>query len=98
MRVRLVRVGFAVLLDEAVVFVWVTSASESDISKDSIRQGRDSIRQGREAARDYISLWPLPSVCCGGVLLSHNPSVAVPSALPGLASRFGMLLGVSPVL
>ena len=36
--------------------------------------------------------------CCGGVLLSHNPSVAVPSALPGLASRFGMLLGVSPVL
>ena len=44
------------------------------------------------------SLWPLPSVCCGGVLLSHNPSVAVPSALPGLASRFGMLLGVSPVL
>ena len=59
-RVRLVRVGFAVLLDEAVVFVWVTSASESDISKESIRQGRDSIRQGREAARDYISLWPLP--------------------------------------
>ena len=44
------------------------------------------------------SLWPLPLVCCGGVLLSHNPSVAVPSALPGLASRFGMLLGVSPVL
>ena len=37
-------------------------------------------------------------VCCGGVLLSHNLSVAVPSALPGLASRFGMLLGVSPVL
>ena len=26
------------LLDEAVVFVWVTSASESDISKDSIQQ------------------------------------------------------------
>ena len=98
MRVRLVRVGFAVLLDEAVVFVWVTSAVERDISKESIQQGRDSIRQGREAARDYISLWPLPSVCCGGVLLSHNPSVAVPSALPGLASRFGMLLGVSPVL
>ena len=37
-------------------------------------------------------------VCCGGVLLSHNLSVAVPLALPGLASRFGMLLGVSPVL
>ena len=37
-------------------------------------------------------------VCCGGVLLSHNLSVAVPLALPGLASRFGMVLGVSPVL
>ena len=37
-------------------------------------------------------------VCCGGVLLSHNLAVAVPLALPGLASRFGMLLGVSPVL
>ena len=37
-------------------------------------------------------------LCCGGVLLSHNLSVAVPSALPGLASRFGMVLGVSPVL
>ena len=37
-------------------------------------------------------------LCCGGVLLSHNLSVAVPLALPGLASRFEMLLGVSPVL
>ena len=54
------RVRFAALLDEAVVFVWVTSAVESDISTASIRQGRDSIQQGREAARDYISLWPLP--------------------------------------
>ena len=30
-RVRLVRVGFAVLLDEAVVFVWVASAVESGV-------------------------------------------------------------------
>ena len=45
MRVRLVRVGFAVLLDEAVVFVWVTSAVERDISKESIQQGRDSIQR-----------------------------------------------------
>ena len=45
-------------------------------------------------------VWVRPSVevCCGGVLLSHNLAVAVPLALPGLASRFGMLLGVSPVL
>ena len=35
-------------------------------------------------------------VCCGGVLLSHNPSVAVPLALPGLASRFGMEAGRFP--
>ena len=39
-----------------------------------------------------------PLVCCGGFLLSHTPWGAVPLARPGLASRFGMLLGVSPVL
>jgi hypothetical protein len=32
----------------------------------------------------------------GGVLLSHTLSGAVPSALEGLASGFGMLPGVSP--
>ena len=41
---------------------------------------------------------PRVLLCCGGVLLSHNLSGAVPLALPGLASRFGMVLGVSPVL
>ena len=35
-------------------------------------------------------------VCCGGVLLSHNLAVAVPLALPGLASRFGMEAGRFP--
>ena len=35
-------------------------------------------------------------MCCGGVLLSHNLSVAVPLALPGLASRFGMETGRFP--
>lgn len=39
------RVRLAALLDEAVVFVWVASAVESDISKESIRQGRDSIQR-----------------------------------------------------
>jgi hypothetical protein len=34
----------------------------------------------------------------GGVLLSHSPSTAVPSALPGLASGFGMGPGVSLAL
>ena len=37
-------------------------------------------------------------VCRGGFLLSRTPWGAVPLARPGLASRFGMLLGVSPVL
>ena len=35
---------------------------------------------------------------CGGFLLSHTLSGAVPSALLGLASGFGMLPGVSPIL
>ena len=35
-------------------------------------------------------------LCCGGVLLSHNLAVAVPLALPGLASRFGMGAGRFP--
>ena len=37
-----------------------------------------------------------PAKCLsGGVLLSHNLSVAVPSALKGLTSGFGMGPGVS---
>ena len=35
--IGLVLARLAALLDEAVVFVWVTSAVERDISKDSIR-------------------------------------------------------------
>ena len=35
---------------------------------------------------------------CGGVLLSHEASLAVPSALRGLTSGFGMGPGVSPSL
>ena len=34
--------------------------------------------------------------CCGGVLLSHTLPGAVPSALAGLASRFGMDAGRFP--
>jgi hypothetical protein len=37
-------------------------------------------------------------VCSGGVLLSHEASLAVPSALRGLTSGFGMGPGVSPSL
>jgi hypothetical protein len=35
---------------------------------------------------------------CGGVLLSREASLAVPSALRGLTSGFGMGPGVSPSL
>ena len=43
-------------------------------------------------------VWVRPSVevCCGGVLLSHTLPGAVPSALAGLASRFGMETGRFP--
>jgi hypothetical protein len=37
-------------------------------------------------------------VCSGGVLLSREASLAVPSALRGLTSGFGMGPGVSPSL
>ena len=40
----------------------------------------------------------LVEACAGGVLLSHLVSEAVPSALRGLASGFGMGPGVSPSL
>ena len=49
-----------------------------------------------EAARNRMVSGRSCYVCCGGVLLSHNPSVAVPLALPGLASRFGMEAGRFP--
>ena len=49
-----------------------------------------------EAARNRKVSGRSCYVCCGGVLLSHNPSVAVPLALPGLASRFGMGAGRFP--
>ena len=39
---------------------------------------------------------PPPVVCCGGVLLSHTLPGAVPSALWGLASGFGMDTGRFP--
>ena len=49
----------------------------------------------------FQRLYPPPPFLwcgCGGFLLSHTLSGAVPSALLGLASGFGMLPGVSPIL
>ena len=42
--------------------------------------------------------WPSVEWVFGGVLLSHPVTRAVPSALKGLASGFGMGPGVSPSL
>ena len=51
----------------------------------------------KEAAKEDFSIsGRFRYVCCGGVLLSHNLAVAVPLALPGLASRFGMGAGRFP--
>ena len=44
------------------------------------------------ATHEWVTLLERMS---GGVLLSHNLSVAVPSALKGLTSGFGMGPGVS---
>ena len=55
-----------------------------------------NITQNKKKRPETEGLWPLLYVCCGGVLLSHNLSVAVPLALPGLASRFGMEAGRFP--
>ncbi len=50
------------------------------------------------ADRGPTSGSPIRKGCSGGVLLSHTLSSAVPSALAGLASGFGMGPGVSPPL
>ena len=56
----------------------------------------------KEHGRVPYPLFYPPPPClwcgCGGFLLSHTLSGAVPSALLGLASGFGMLPGVSPIL
>ena len=46
--------------------------------------------------RDRLGSGAHCEVCCGGVLLSHTLPGAVPSALAGLASRFGMDAGRFP--
>ena len=71
--------------------------ARSSFACKSIDNSSFPVRQSKAARNRWVP-GRLPEVCCGGVLLSHNLSVAVPLALPGLASRFEMLLGVSPVL
>ena len=60
--------------------------------------GRARVCVGVCGGAALVCAAPLLVVCCGGFLLSRTPWGAVPLARPGLASRFGMLLGVSPVL
>jgi hypothetical protein len=56
------------------------------------------IMHENEKRPDPIGVEPLYKMCSGGVLLSHEASLAVPSALRGLTSGFGMGPGVSPSL
>ena len=72
--------------------VWTASPGRAESTTDEGRIGNANKKKRPEA----LSLRPLPYVCCGGVLLSHNLAVAVPLALPGLASRFGMEAGRFP--
>ena len=57
-------------------------------------------RTKRGAQKRGLTLMGQPSLkeCSGGVLLSHEASLAVPSALKSLTSGFGMGPGVSPSL
>ena len=48
-----------------------------------------------ERGSEHVALTPVLGWLSGGVLLSHPVSGAVPSALRGLASGFGMGPGVS---
>ena len=57
---------------------------------DDMKKARPRETVGLDRGRAFVEF--------GGVLLSHNPSVAVPSALSGLASGFGMGPGVSLTL
>ena len=50
------------------------------------------------AGGPHVGVGPSGVVLSGGVLLSHTLAGAVPSALWGLASGFGMGPGVSPTL
>ena len=56
----------------------------------------DDRRHKRQRAPDRRVRGSLAKGERGGVLLSHQVPLAVPSALAGLASGFGMGPGVSP--
>ena len=77
------------------------------IAKNSSYGDDVSCAQKRRASADFYRYnagkpTPLGSAfleeMCGGVLLSREASLAVPSALRGLTSGFGMGPGVSPSL
>ena len=76
-------------LHVALPYAWLIGAwAEARPSRHSAHTNAEGLTRLGKALR--------LEVCCGGVLLSHNPSVAVPLALPGLASRFGMEAGRVP--
>src|SRR5664279_2321039 len=56
------------------------------------------LRQTQKSPDRLFPVGALSQCMSGGVLLSHTVTSAVPSALKGLASGFGMEPGVSPSL
>jgi hypothetical protein len=81
-----------------------TSADVAIVHEHQTPETRNSSTHSRprfthdKRLRAALSGGPQPVLVFGGVLLSHTVSGAVPSALEGLASGFGMLPGVSPSL
>ena len=70
--------------------------------QDMVDQGAQRIRQQKTKTNEKRGLCvgraPFSESMFGCVLLSHTVTSAVPSALKGLASGFGMGPGVSPSL
>lgn len=66
----------------------------TNISTSSIQASQIGANGSRATSEEVA----LRKVMSGGVLLSHSLSVAVPSALKGLTSGFGMGPGISPSL
>ena len=79
---------------ECVVGFWGVCARRLSVV---VYAGVPRIEGGWGLLERYVPTGPTRCMeCCGGVLLSHTLPGAVPSALAGLASRFGMETGRFP--
>ena len=82
------------LIPDALTFDQVESAQK----RGSEERGIGSVKKKRPIISDgpSISAFAEANLILGNVLLSHTVTHAVPSALKGLTSVFGMGTGVSP--